>query len=212
MSILVFDTETTGLPPRGAKFARADTSNYLGWRGCRLVQIAWEIRSVMDYAVLVSRAFVIKPDGFVIPDKATEIHGISQAQAESEGIPIIEVLDMFFRDIASFQVSRVVAHNMSFDDNVMLAELFMLLQMLRQDMCSQSTYEKWLRHLEAWVSIPKICTMRMGTKPNGKWPKLDSLYREVCGKEPEGTLHNACVDTRLCAEIYRALTYKDLPV
>lgn len=190
MTILFFDTETTGLPPRGSKFVHANAENFLAWRGCRVVQIAWEIRSEMDQNILIAREFLVKPNGFTVPKEASKIHGITHERAEREGCDIRDVLVALIDDIASYNVTLVVAHNISFDDNVVRAELYRL---------NQSS------NASTWISVPKKCTMRLGTKPGGRWPKLEALYRERVGENIPGVAHTAATDTRMCAEVYYKL-------
>jgi DNA polymerase III epsilon subunit-like protein len=193
MAILFFDTETTGLPPRGANFAKADSDNFNAWRKCRIVQIAWEIRSSMDHAILFTREAIIKPVGFLVPPEATAIHGITHEFAVENGRDLSDVLKELFEDIKRYGVDLVVAHNVSFDDNVLIAEMYL----------NQWSSES----IQTWDKLHKVCTMKLGASlsPTKKWPKLADLYLTTLGKEPPKNTHTASVDTRMCAEIYLAL-------
>ena len=205
MSILFFDTETTGLPPRGSAFAVVNGSNYTAWRSCRIVQIAWEIRSAMDHAVLAQRSFIVQPSGFSIPDEATRIHGIDTARAKSEGQPLARVIAALLADIKMYDVHTCVAHNMAFDDNVLMAELYTMAWTEPKSPDSDSMF--MTQAINTWRGLHKQCTMRMGAalQPGGRWPKLSALYEKLFGVEPTGQLHSADTDTRLCAEIYLKL-------
>ena len=68
--ILFFDTETTGIP----KNYDAPISDVNNWP--RLVQLAF-IKTDWDGNIIESRDFVIRPEGFIIPNDASKIHGIS---------------------------------------------------------------------------------------------------------------------------------------
>lgn len=189
MSFLVFDTETTGLPYDFNVGAGPLTLE--NWDHCRMVQIAWRIYSV-DKELLEHQMHIIKPEGFTIPLSSTMIHKISTEAAIENGIDISDALDILFAAIDEYNVERVVAHNIKFDDNVILSELYRC----RSD------------HLICiWRSLKKHCTMISNkSKFGGRWPKLDMLYTKLVGPIANmSILHDAAEDCRLCADIY--LTY-----
>ena len=223
---VAFDTETTGLPPR--KTAAPD--NYSEWSNCRLVQLAWEIRDggrgggeggrgdggggegdgVCTCDVgdgggggrsIAKACYIIRPDGFTIPEEVVRIHGISTERALAEGVPLLEVIAKFADDMSRYGVDTAVAHNMAFDDSVLLAELYRA--------AASETCDMIKDFIEVWTTRKKRCTMRMGARldgANGKWPKLHVLYEQLCGPLPDDTrLHNADTDAHLCANIYEKL-------
>ena len=110
---LIFDTETTGLPKRWD----APLSDSENWPRC--IQIAWQIHDAKG-EVVAHEDYLIQPDGFTIPFDSEQVHGISTALAEEQGIPLEEVLEKFHT--ALNQVDYVVGHNVSFDRNIMGAE------------------------------------------------------------------------------------------
>lgn len=178
-TILFFDTETTGLPPKGmynASPARTDI-----WP--RLVQIAWIVTNE-DGKILKRRSEIIYPDGFTIPQEATDIHGITTERAKRDGKPLREVLDEFAKDLAN--AKQVVCHNVEFDQHIVGAELY------RMNM-----------DYDALMDKPSLCTMLSSTNfcaipnPNGyddyKWPKLSELYHKLFNKDFENA-HDALAD------------------
>jgi DNA polymerase III epsilon subunit-like protein len=64
--------------------------------------------------------FIIKPVGFTIPGEAVLIHDISTFRALKDGKDLAAVLVEFQRQLA--QAELLVAHCMSFDENVIGAE------------------------------------------------------------------------------------------
>jgi DNA polymerase III subunit epsilon len=111
---LFFDTETTGIP-RSYKAPASDLKNWP-----RIVQLAWVL--VDEQAVEVAAAeYIIKPDGFVIPKDATKVHGITTELALRNGADIQSVLAAIVANIQ--QASVLIAHNVSFDEKVLGAEL-----------------------------------------------------------------------------------------
>ena len=133
---LFFDTETNGLP----KNWKASVTKLSNWP--RLVQLAWVMFDDKGNE-LEQNDYIIKPNGFTIPKEASKVHGITTEKAISEGVDIIDVLIDFNSKILKSSV--LVAHNISFDEKIIGAEL------LRHNM-EDSTQIK-----------SKICTMKSTT-------------------------------------------------
>ena len=155
-SYLIFDTETTGLPINW----KAPITDLDNWP--RLVQIAWW-HCDNSGNILSDSDYIVKPQGFTIPDDAANVHGISTETAINEGIDLKMVLNEFARAVD--RSDFLVAHNMSFDEKIIGAEF------LRANVDNRLT------------DIPKICTMEMSTDycelpgPYGyKWPSLSELH------------------------------------
>src|SRR5689334_10671599 len=110
---LIFDTETTGVPHNKT----APLSDLENWP--RLVQLAWQLHDKTG-KLLSIQSFIIKPDGFDIPFKAEQVHGISTARATREGHDINLVLKEFQNDMARAEL--LVGHNIEFDINIIGAE------------------------------------------------------------------------------------------
>ncbi|NTV05903.1 MAG: 3'-5' exonuclease [Chlorobiaceae bacterium] len=178
---LFFDTETTGLPRNwGASVTDIDN-----WP--RLVQLAFILYDG-DGNKKSEGDFIIKPEGFVIPSSAAQIHGITTDRAVLEGMPLREVLQSFQSLVAEAQV--LVAHNISFDEKIVGSEL------IRAGM------------LNPLPSKIKICTMESATDfcalkgPYGnKWPKLSELYYQLFGTE-FNEMHNAALDIEATAKCF----------
>jgi len=180
---LFFDTETTGLP-RSWHVSVEDLDNWP-----RLVQIAWVL---YKDGIRINRCnFIIKPEGFEIPVESSKIHGITTARAKQEGVVLQTVLE-YFHDLVA-QADFLVAHNMSFDQMIVGAEL------LRKKMPN------------ILVDKKKICNMEISTNycaipsPNGysdyKWPKLSELHVKLFGAEFENS-HNAMADVEAAAKCF----------
>jgi DNA polymerase III epsilon subunit-like protein len=174
---LFFDTETTGLPPRGI-----DPYFFLEWSNCRIVQIAWIVIDV-EGNIVKKADYIIKPAFFIIPDESTAIHGISQEMALTQGKDIKDVLREFIKDMSP--CDTIIAHNIDFDYNVVLSEL----ARAEIDPCN-------MKH------VYRYCTMRKGSMPNEKWYKLGDLYKKYFGNAPTLTLHRALNDVIMCKDIY----------
>ncbi len=178
---LFFDTETTGLP----KNWKAPISDLENWP--RMVQLAW-ILSDEKGEEIEQANHIIRPDGFEIPISATKIHSISHDEALKNGVMLSKVLREFAEVMHRSDV--LVAHNISFDENIIGAEL------LRERVPSD---------LE---DIDKICTMKVSSqhcklpsKYGYKWPTLPQLHNKLFDVTFRDA-HNAEEDVRACAKSF----------
>lgn len=183
MSYTVFDTETTGLP----KTRQPPTKENLEcWDECRILSIAAITYSSRGREL--SRFYtVIKPDGFKVA--ATEVHGITEEEANTNGIPFEEAYKKFIE--MTHNSNKIIGHNLKFDIGVLKAET------IRRNL-DFSPIEK----------LTPVCTLDLVKKWYGKPKKLIVIYEELFGKEFEGA-HNALFDTQACAEVYAVI--KDDP-
>ena len=178
---LFFDTETTGLPDNW----NAPISDLNNWP--RLVQIAW-LQYDLKGSKVSGRDYIIKPEGFTIPDEASQVHGISTELALKEGVSLQIVLEEFSGLIDQSDV--LVAHNMNFDEKIVGAEF------LRQ------------RVKNGLSDTERICTMQASTeycklpgKFGYKWPKLSELHIKLFNNDFEEA-HDASVDIAACAKCF----------
>jgi DNA polymerase III subunit epsilon len=178
---IIFDTETTGLP----RDWKAPVSQVDNWP--RLVQLGWMLFDANK--ALVSEAnLIVLPQGFTIPLQASKIHGITQARALAEGLPMAEVLAQFQAALASAQV--LIAHNLDYDEKVMGAE-FIRAKLPNLFAGKQSYCTK--------TKATDFC--QLPGKYGYKWPTLDELHRKLFDGGFEDA-HNALGDVRATARCY----------
>ena len=188
---LIFDTETTGLPKRW----NAPLSDSENWPRC--IQIAWQIHDAKG-EVVAHEDYLIHPDGFTIPFDSEQVHGISTALAEDQGIPLEEVLEKFHT--ALDQVDYVVGHNVSFDRNIMGAEYLRsgLEDVLENkaviDTCNEETAQ--------------LCQLPGGRGGKFKLPTLSELYRFLF-QESFMEAHNATADVEATSRAFLELLRQD---
>lgn len=180
---LIFDVETTGKP----KKYDAPPDDLSNWP--RMVQIAW-IKYDKDGGEIEHGGCIIRPDGFTIPDDATEVHGITTEIAMKDGVPLKDALNGFLASVD--ESNLLVSHNISFDENVVLSEL------IRENFDHSNFKNK-----------PKVCTMKDSTRfcqipgyyGEYKWPKLSELYYKLFGIDITNA-HTAIGDTKACADCF----------
>lgn len=186
-ALLVFDTETTGLP-RNWRAPYTDTGNWP-----RLVSIAWTFLDGVGNP-LGSRSYIVTPDGFEIPKEATKVHGITTKRALADGVPLATVLEDFRQSVA--WADAVVAHNLEFDEAVTRCEAFRLGGELPFD------------------DAAGLCTMKSTTEacripfPGGgrgyKYPTLSELH-EFCFGKPHERAHDALSDVDAVVKVVQYL-------
>lgn len=192
MKVLVFDTETTGLPTRKGYDKYYPYTELQHYDESRIVSIAWNLYD--DTELLSSKYYIIKPDTFKIDDtsKSCEINGITQAIAEKDGINITDMLVELHTDLYNCDV--IVAHNILFDTHILLSELH---RYKRDDMIAIFDNKELYCTMNNTKDLLKI-PMRFG---DYKSPKLTELY-EFLFNETFDNNHNALADVEACAKCY----------
>lgn len=184
---LIFDTETTGVPHNKT----APITHLNNWP--RVVQLAWQLHDARG-KLLSHHNYIVRPDGFDIPFKAEQIHGISTRRAQEEGIGLDEVLKHFRADLAKTRV--LVGHNIEFDINILGAEL------IRQ----QLPTEEFLALEKIDTGLVSIDYCQLGGGPGGKlkMPRLTELHQKLFGKGFDDA-HDASYDVAATARSFFGL-------
>lgn len=192
MTTLFFDTETTGLPIDRKIPALQNEKNWP-----QLVSLSW---SLWEGGECVKReSHIIRPRGWTIPASSALIHGITQELAEANGSPLENALDSIRKDI--IRSSKIVAHNMEFDKNVLFhAFAWHLRKDPRKfwpeaaEFCSQTVAKGELKLPYAY------------SKPNDlyKLPGLDEVYRATFNEEAPPSAHSSARDVEVLEKIYWA--------
>jgi DNA polymerase-3 subunit alpha len=173
---LIFDTETTGLPHNKT----APITDLDNWP--RLVQIAWQLHD-QHGKLLSQRNYIIKPEGFDIPYKAEQIHGISTKRATEEGHELKHVLEIYQEDLST--TSLLVGHNIEFDINIIGAEF------IRQQLDTERFLA--LSKLDTGLSSIEFCQLTGGIGGKLKMPTLLELHKKLFDKN-FGDAHDASYD------------------
>jgi DNA polymerase III epsilon subunit-like protein len=183
MKLLIFDTETTGLPVDRNKQAIKEPNNWP-----HIVSISWVVLDADTNKIESKNSFIVKPINWTIPLEATKVHGITNEKAMLKGSPLSEVMEQFSRESYDY----LVAHNIQFDFNVLMNAYCWDLGMKVND-----------------TLYKRKCTMMLSTdlcKLQGqwgyRWPKLSELYEFAFHRKPiSSSLHSSLYDTVILAEI-----------
>lgn len=182
---LFFDTETTGLP-NDYKASVQDSRNWP-----RLVQIAWLLVE-NDGNVVKKKSAIIYPNGFTIPQDATNVHHISTEQAKRDGLPLRDVLEEFMQDFEKAEC--LVAHNIEFDQHIIGAELYRIGEEYDEFMGKQAICT--MKSSTNYCALPKL-----NEDYGYKWPKLEELYYKLFGKKFNDA-HDALADITATKECF----------
>lgn len=184
MSNLMFiDLETNGLPSKKSYSSFYKPDDYHQYDTARIIEIAYIITDINGNIIKEYTKLIIPYDFDILN---TNIHGITMLDAVSNGVEINDVFEELLNDL--IDVNTIIAHNISFDENVLLAECY--------------RYDK-IDIIQEIFKKNKLCTMAMGKKymKQSKNPKLVELYKHLFDKDVVGN-HRALVDTKLCMECY----------
>ena len=178
---LFFDTETTGLPA-------GPTSDYQNWP--RIIQIAWLLIDE-NKNVKSKNSYIIRPDGYKIPQRVIKIHGITMKRALDEGVAIDYALHRFLGD--SNYAEILVAHNIAYDYGVVRGE------MLRKKI---PDFLKGYSQFCTMTSKPVLDYCK-NFRSNGsrQCPSLSELYFLLFGEKLVNA-HDALIDAEACANCF----------
>jgi len=188
MKLLILDTETTGLP-RSKVSALVQAENWP-----HIVSISWIVMESDTNQVPEKKTYIIKPNGWIIPQESINIHGITQDFATKYGADLEDVM----KDFMLIEYDMMIAHNLNYDENVIVNAI------------------RWDLNNPEFTGFNKLkgCTMNLGKNicklpfayttaftRGYKSPKLKELYEFIYKKKPdESQLHGSAYDVQILAD------------
>jgi len=169
------------------------------------------------------------PEGVEMSRESEAVHKISLAQSQGQTKRVVnpktgeellthnpeihEVLVEFMSDFERADV--IVAHNLRFDRNMLLAEMDRLRKSGRPEF---EIFNEYIRNL--YENKKEFCTANFGAdvcqiaatnkagKEYYKMPKLNALYTHLFGYAPdESKLHDALMDVVICMRCFYKIRY-----
>lgn len=188
MSIIVVDTETTGLP--------APRLDYLDPRQPYLVEIG-AVLAEDDGTERASLSLVLKPDGWEIPAEAAAVHGITTELATAIGVPALVALSALTHLWAC--ADTLVCFNLPFDlriINIAIARTGRpsLLPRPAQALCAMEMATPIL-------NLPPTERMLAVGFNKPKRPSLQEAHIGLLG-EPFTGAHGALADARAALRVF----------
>ena len=192
MKVLIFDTETTGLP-KDYKGSIYDSDNWP-----YIVQLSYILFDCTQNKILKNVDDIIKVKN--IPANSIEIHKITQDISDEQGISLKEAL-VRFNKVAK-QATRLIAHNIQFDKKIIIVES------IRNKIASVFVNKPSLYcTMKSTVDLCKIENEWSDGTKYYKYPTLSELHHHLFNTFPKGT-HNAQNDILICLRCYYYLEYK----
>jgi DNA polymerase III epsilon subunit-like protein len=196
MRILVFDTETTGLPE--TRYISPDTLNM--WP--HIVQFSYVIYDTELNDIIESKNYIIKlSETISIPIESSVIHGITNEISQKSGTSISEVINEFFYYLRN--VDKLIGHNIEFDINMVKVELLRFInkkvfspeqiKLYKYDLHYLTHYKDICCTLKDSIEFCNIQLINKSGKPYLKYPKLIELHEKLFNSTPNN-LHNSFND------------------
>jgi len=188
MGYIAWDTETSGKPPVIA--GGVTRENYHLFSECRMASIA-AVHFSLHGRELSSYHSLVYPDGFTLGTHdedttgATHIHKIKHDQALKRGLPFVQVYEKFVEVIKNCRTDTLVAHNASFDKNVLFSECY-----------------RYGLSVKPFEHLKFVCTLELSRSAllDTANYKLETVYKHITGDVFRA--HDALEDSRACGLVY----------
>lgn len=197
MKVLVFDTETTGLPV-GRNPSIRETKKWP-----HIVQLSCILFDTDTNEIIRSYDTVVKvPDNIKISEESISLHGISRDISNTRGLPVKDVLKEFNQMLIASD--KVIGHNISFDKRVVMVESIRLY--ISQYFTIDGARKPEYCTMKNSVDICKIEKVGKDGDKYFKYPSLTELHDKLFQKTPKN-VHNSMVDILVCLRCYCKLEH-----
>lgn len=196
MKVLVFDTETTGLPEHNnIPIRKTEKFPYI-------IQLSYVLYDTeLDKLEIEGDHIIRIPEEVDLPESSVAIHRITREKSREEGITITRALGYFM--IAYMRADVIVAHNIKFDKNMINVECY------RNNIDFDFTSKPGKPFKDTMYMGRGICNVRMMNKHTGeiflKPPKLTELYMKLFDIDAKN-LHNSYIDVLVCLRCFAVLS------
>jgi len=188
MIVIVFDTETTGLP-QGWNTPPTESDKYP-----HIVQLSYLLYDTdLDKTLACEDHIILLKEDVDLPSDSTSIHGITRARMKSKGVSINKALDDFKK--ALHKADAIVGHNVQFDKKMVLAEAYRNNWSI--DFTEKCEYCTMLQGVN-------VCKIKRGGKSDFKYPNLSELYYCLFDEMPQG-VHDSMADVLFTLRCFIAL-------
>ena len=201
MKILVFDTETTGLPEKNASIYNHNQWPYI-------IQLSYILYDLSNNSTIIKDDYIKLYNSIEISPESYEKHKITKELLNTKGIHIKQALTEFNKYLKACDM--VVAHNISFDKRMIFVESF------RNKL--DQYFTQYIDNTK--ITKPEYCTMKntapfcnlirlsSTNKTYIKSPTLTELYQKLFPENivPEN-LHNSLIDILITLRCYIKILY-----
>ena len=209
MFVLIFDTETTGLP----KTKAINQNTLTSWP--YIVQLSYIIYDIEDNKIIKISDNIVKiPENIELTKDSIAIHGIDRNKMNETGKSIVEVLEEFLTTIDS--IDLIVGHNIDFDINMIIVEIYR--SALDANNCCITKINlpiivklQYMKRYCTMKNSMELCNIKKINKTSGKeyvkYPTLTETYQQLFNEKPNN-MHNSLHDIYACFRCFYKLQYK----
>jgi DNA polymerase III epsilon subunit-like protein len=208
MRILVFDTETTGLPK--SKLISEYTINL--WP--HIIQFSYIIFDTeLNDIIEITDNIVKLSEGTFISEDSIKTHGITDKITNKYGIDLEIIFNNFFNNLRN--VDLMIGHNVAFDINMIRAELFRLINSKlseerkikhRNNLDFLVNYKNTYCTLQNSIELCKIEALDSYGTTYFKYPKLAELHNKLFETVPNN-LHDSLNDILITLRCYMKMKH-----
>jgi DNA polymerase III epsilon subunit-like protein len=205
MKVLVFDTETTGLPEKEASIYDKSKWPYI-------IQLSYILYDLSNNSSLIKNNFIKIDESVIITQESTNIHNISREILNAQGINIVPALKEFNECLKKCDI--VVGHNISFDKRLIFVECLRhnIKQYFTQFVANEKIHKPEFCTMKNTAQFCKLERLSKTNQVYNKMPKLSELYTLLFPNEPlPKDLHNSLIDVAMTLRCYVKYVYnKDI--
>ena len=188
MYILVFDTETSGLP-KYRKQLISDTENWPF-----ILQFAWILFDIEQNLIIEKYNKLISvSDNVNIDENSIKIHNINRENCNKNGENIKDILNLFKKSLEKSEL--IIGHNIKFDKDIIMVEC------IRNNISINFNKSEYCTMLNS----KNICKLPFKNNNNYnnnyKYPKLEELVEYLFQEKNKG-FHDAFVDILFTLRCY----------
>jgi DNA polymerase III epsilon subunit-like protein len=199
MRVLVFDTETTGLPTeKNPSICDSEKWPYI-------VQLSYVVYNADENEIDSCYDEVLKlNDDIEISEESINLHKITKEINQRIGVNRRVALQTFNNELEKADI--IVGHNISFDKRMIMVE------------CNRNKVQQKFNYrgnkkieyctMKNSVDICKIEKVSQYGKKYFKYPTLSELYYDLF-KEVQKNVHNSFIDVLMCLRCYYKIVYHE---
>jgi DNA polymerase III epsilon subunit-like protein len=201
MKILVFDTETSGLPEKEASIYDKSKWPYI-------IQLSYILYDLSNNSSLIKNNYIKIDESVIITQESFNIHNISREILNAQGINIVPALKEFNECLKKCDI--VVGHNISFDKRIIFVECFRhnVTQYFTQFINNEKIHKPEYCTMKNTTQFCKLERLSKTNQVYNKMPKLSELYSLLFPNDPlPKDLHNSLVDVTMTLRCYVKYVY-----
>ena len=213
--ILIFDTETTGLLPKGDDANHIKNYPYV----TQLSYIVYDTKKQKEEYRFNS--YINMNQSIPLSDIVKELTGVTREKLDA-GVDILTALTTFYKNYIT--CGTIIAHNIDFDKKMLLVEIERHRETMQthhpECLALFNTFFEKSRNIQTYCTMNHgkgLCNIMVPSKTEGrapykKSPKLIELYKHLFdNKEVEG-LHNSMTDVLVCLQCYLKMRHNQVDV